>query len=339
MHKFQNDYSELAHKDIINALTKYSLEQNIPYGLDLHSKNAEEMIKKTFNSRNGKVFFLAGGTQTNMTFISYVLKPYEAVISLESGHINVHETGSVEGSGHKIITVTGKNGKIYPQDIEKVMNSFTDEHMVKPKMVYISNATEIGTIYYKGELINIKKTCDKYNLYFFIDGARLASALTAKDNDVPNDLLGEICDAFYVGGTKNGLLYGEALVINNPNLIDEFRYHIKNKGAMLAKGYGVGIQFEEAFRNNLYFELGSHSNEMSDLIRDFFNKKNIKMIPTTTNQIFAYFDIKTAKSLVDIFSLEIWSKDDREYCLRFVCSFATTKEDVDELISFMEKIL
>lgn len=337
MRKFQNDYSELGHKDIIQALAKYSLEQNIPYGLDKHSENAERMIKKIFNSPQGKVFFLAGGTQTNMSFISYALRPHEAVISLDTGHINVHETGSVEGSGHKIITVKGENGKIRYQDVIKVMETFIDEHMVKPKMVYISNSTEIGTIYYKKELLELKKVCDKYNLYLFIDGARLASALTAKDNDVNYELLGEISDAFYIGGTKNGLLYGEALVINNPKLQDEFRYHIKNKGAMLAKGYGVGIQFEEAFKNNLYFELGKHSNMMSELIRNYFESKNIKMIKTSTNQVFAFFKKEQAKKIIDNFSTEIWMKNDDEYCLRFVCSFATTKEDVNELISFMEK--
>ena len=337
MHKFQNDYSELGHPDIIKALSDNCLQQNVPYGLDKHSGNAEKMIKKIFNSPQGKVFFLAGGTQTNMSFISFALRPHEAVISLDTGHINVHETGSVEGSGHKIITVKGENGKIYPNDIKKVMETYIDEHMVKPKMVYISNATEIGTIYHKDELIDLKKVCDKYNLYFFIDGARLASALTSKENDVPYELLGEVCDAFYVGGTKNGLLYGEALVLNNPKLQDEFRYHIKNKGAMLAKGYGVGIQFEEAFRNNLYFELGKHSNEMSELLRQYFESRNIKMIPTPTNQIFAFFKIEDAKKIIDNFSTEIWIKNDDEYCLRFVCSFATTKEDVEELISFMDK--
>ena len=337
-YQFKNDYSELAHPDILNALMKYSKEQNVTYGLDYHSKNAEELIKKTFNSKNGKVYFFAGGTQTNMTFISYCLKPYEAVISINGGHINVHETGSVEGSGHKIIAVNGRNGKIYPKDIIEVMNSFNDEHMVKPKMVYISNSTEIGTIYSKQELLELREITNKYGLYLFLDGARLASALTSKENDVDPTLLGEIVDAFYVGGTKNGLLFGEALVVNNPKLQEDFRYHIKNKGAMLAKGYAVGIQFEEAFRSGLYFELAKKANLTADMIREAFKELNIKMIDSPTNQVFGYFKKDKALKIVDKFGVEIWSKEDDVYCLRFVTSFLSEKEDIDVLINYLREI-
>ena len=336
MYQFKNDYSELACEEIMQALMKYFNEQNIAYGLDKHSENAERLILEKFNSKNGKVFFLNGGTQTNTVFISYVLRPYEAVISLETGHINVHETGSVEASGHKIITVKGKNGKIYPSDIEKVILEFNNEHMVKPKMVYISNSTEIGTIYNKEELVNLKTICDKYHLYFFIDGARLGSALTSKENDVNPEILGEICDAFYVGGTKNGLLYGEALLINNPDLARDFRFHIKNRGATLAKGYGVGIQFERAFKDDLYFSLARHTNEVASYLKEEFKKLNVKMLDSPTNQIFAFFSSPIAKKIIDNFGVEVWYQENDIYCLRFVTSFNTTNKDVDELIAYLK---
>lgn len=339
MKLFRNDYSELAHPRIIEALTRNQNEQNTPYGLDEHSKNAEKMILNKFNSKEGKVFFLAGGTQTNMLFISSVLKHYEGVIACNSGHINVHETAAVEGQGYKIIQVEGENGKIYPSDIEYVMRHYEGEHMVKPRMVYISNSTEIGTIYLKDELIALYEICKKYNLYFFIDGARLGSALTSKDNDVEPSLLGEVCDAFYVGGTKNGLLIGEALVINNSTLQEDYRYHIKNKGAMLAKGYLIGIEFEEAFRDGLYFELARKTNEMADLLKEGFNKLNLDTSYSPTNQVFATFNKPLAENLIERYGSEKWEDLGDKMTIRFVTSFNTEKEDVEELINYISKLI
>ena len=184
MASFKNDYGVMAHKRVIEALLKYEDEVNIPYGNDIHSANAERLIKKTFNCDEAKVYFLSGGTQANATVISYVLRPYEAVISCDSGHINVHETGAVEGTGSKIITVNNVNGKLTVENVRKALKLHVDEHMVKPRMLYISNSTETGTIYSKQELYDLRKICDENNLYLFLDGARLASALTCKENDV-----------------------------------------------------------------------------------------------------------------------------------------------------------
>ena len=339
MHQFRNDYNVLAHTDILKALERNADDQIGVYGLDVHSEAAEKRIKDIFGCPNASVFFLAGGTQTNLVLISSVLKGYEAVISLETGHINVHETGAIEGSGHKIITVKGKDRKMYTSDIEEVLEKYSDEHMVKPRMVYISNSTEIGTIYSKKELIDLHRTCKKNNLFFYLDGARLASALTSKDNDTTPKDLGELLDAFYIGGTKNGLLFGEALVINDINIQKDFRYHIKNKGAMLAKGYAVGIQFEEAFRDNLYFRLGKSTNDVADYLKEELRKIKVKTLYSPTNQIFAYFPKGKADKIIEEFGTELWSKEGNEMIIRFVVSFKTNKKDVDNLIKLVYQFL
>lgn len=336
---FKNDYSELGHPRILDALYKYSNEQNTPYGFDYHSNNAKQYILDIFDSKHGDVFFLAGGTQTNMVFISYCLKHYEGVISCTTGHINVHETAAVEGAGYKIITVDGKDGKLHQEDVEYVMKIYQDVHMVKPRMVYISNSTEIGTIYSYKELKELYDVCKKYHLYLFIDGARLGSAITSKDNDLEPRNYGSLCDAFYIGGTKNGLLYGEALVINNKDLAKDFRYHIKNKGAMLAKGYALGIMFEEAFKDGLYFELAKHANDEAQYLYNSLLDHKVDVAPSYTNQIFAKFDKKSALKLIDEFGLEKWGETDQYIEVRFVTSFLTTHDDVNALILEIERLL
>ena len=335
--KFRNDYCELAHPRIIQALEKYSNEQNEAYGLDYHSEQAAKYIKNIFGAKNSDVHFISGGTLTNLLMISYILKHYEGVISPDTGHINVHETAAVEGSGYKIIAIPNINGKITADQIRKTVESFgNNEHMVKPGMVYISNSTEVGTIYNKKELEEIYKTCKGLGLYFFIDGARLGSALTSKDNDVDPSLFGSLCDAFYIGGTKNGLMLGEALVLNNDNLKANFRYHIKNKGAMLAKGYAVGIQFEEAFKDGLYFELARKSNECAEMLKRGLNELCVDILPSPTNQIFATFDKKEANQYIDRFGCELWSEENDKTTIRFVTSFLTTKEDVECLLNYIK---
>ena len=335
-HKFTNDYSSLCHPEILKALSNLGEEQNFAYGLDKHSLQAENYIRDVFEAPHGQVYFISGGTMTNLLFISHALKDYEAVISLETGHINVHETGAIEGTGHKIITVKGSNGKIYPSDILGVLKAYKDEHMVKPKLVYISNSTEIGTIYKRKELIDLYELCQENDLYFFIDGARLGSALTSKSNDVEPGLLGKICDAFYVGGAKNGLLLGEALVINNPSLQEGFRYQIKNKGAMISKGYLIGAQFEAAFKDGLYFDIAKQTNEVADYLKEGLSSLNLKMLESPTNQVFVELDKDSAKTLIREYGLELWEDLGNAQIVRFVVSFTTKKEDVDELISFVK---
>lgn len=333
---FRNDYSTLAHKRILEALAKYAGETNVAYGLDYHSENAAKSLKRVFGCPKADVHFLAGGTQTNLAFISYALRPYEAVISLESGHINVHETGAVEGSGHKIVLVKGKDGKMYPEDVEKACALHGDEHMVKPRMVYISDSTETGTIYSRKELLDLREICDRLGLIFFIDGARLGSALTSNVSDVEPELIGKVADAFYVGGTKNGLMLGEALIIVNPELHEGFRHHIKNRGAMLAKGYGIGIQFEEAFRDGLYFELAKKANVMADLLKVGFKKLGLPIEESPTNQVFVTLPREKALALIDAFGCEKWADLGETMIIRFVTSYATTEEDVEEALRFIK---
>lgn len=339
MPSFRNDYCYLAYPRILEALSKHQDECQGAYGLDVHSAKAAEYLKHTFGSKEGEVFFLAGGTQTNMAFISYCLRPYEGVISCDSGHINVHETAAVEGSGHKVIVVPNKDGKLTSQDVYDVAAYYQDEHMVKPGMVYISNSTEIGSIYHKKELEDLYKACKECGFVFFIDGARLGSALTCEENDVKPSEMGSLCDAFYVGGTKNGFLYGEALVINSKSLQKDFRYHIKNKGAMLAKGFVVGMEFEEMFRDGLYFELAKTTNEAAASLRKVFAEYGLKMAPSPTNQVFVTLPKDKANALLKEFSLEKWNEVGEEMTVRFVTSFKTTKEDIQEVDDFLAKLL
>ncbi|MBE6126849.1 MAG: aminotransferase class I/II-fold pyridoxal phosphate-dependent enzyme [Erysipelotrichaceae bacterium] len=338
-HKFQNDYSVLASPRILEALSRYGQEENVPYGLDRHSAHAASLIKEKFGAPNGSVYFLSGGTQTNLVFLSAALKPFEAVISLGSGHINVHETGAVEGTGHKIVVVPGKEGKMYPEDIEKVMATHRDMHMVKPRLAYISNSTEIGTIYTRDELRALRECCDRHGLLLFIDGARLGSALTSKQNDVPPSLIGAVADGFYVGGTKNGLLFGEALVVNNPSIAEGFAYHIKNRGAMLAKGYAVGIQFEAAFEDGLYFELAEKTNRMADRLKEGLKRLGLPIMDSPTNQVFVTLPKGKAEAFIAAYGCELWEDQGEKMTIRFVTSFATEEKDVVELLDFASSLI
>ena len=287
-----------------------------------------------------KVHFLSGGTQANATVISYLLKDYQAVISCDSGHINVHETGAVETTGTKIITVNNVKGKLTVENVKKALKLHGDEHMVQPKMLYISSSTEIGTIYSKQELYDLRKLCDEHNLYLFLDGARLASALTCKENDLQLSDLAKVCDVFYIGGTKNGLLSGEAVVLVNKDLQKDFRYHIKNKGAMLAKGFVLGIQFEELFKDGLFFELATHANKMAAYIKENLTKLNVNFtIDSPTNQLFAEFETSVAKKLIDKYGCELWEDKDDTYVVRFVTSYKTTLQECNELIEDVKSLL
>ena len=328
MRSFRNDYNEIGHVSVLNALNDNIGKINGCYGLDEHSEKASNMIKSLIENDDASVFFLEGGTQTNLTMISFILRDYEAVISAKTGHINVHEAGSIEATGHRIIEVEGKNGKVYPEDIQKVLNTYIDEHMVKPKMVYISNSTERGTIYQRSELINLHKICKDNNLFLFIDGARLGSALMSKDNDIKINDLGKYCDAFYLGGTKNGLLFGEALVINDKNISKDFRHHIKNKGAMLAKGYVIGIQFEAILKNNLYFDLALKANQMAYLLSDKLKELGYLVDEVYTNQVFVTCDNSDAKKIIDLFDCELWTDLGDKKVVRFVTTYSVTENDI-----------
>ena len=334
-HSFRNDYGRFAHPRILQAIAKYGEELNDPYGLDVHSKNAAELLRKTFGAEGAEVHFFVGGTVTNMVFLSYVLKDYECVIAADTAHINVHETGAIEGSGHKVLVAQNVDGKLTVEGIDKLLKSHTDEHMVLPRAVYISNATETGTLYTKSELRALRDFCKEKGLYLYMDGARLGAALTAKENDISPAEVGSFCDAFYVGGGKNGLGIGEALILVNKDLQVHFRHHIKNKGAMLAKGYLLGIEFEEGFRDGLFFDIAKKENQQAIALYHIFLNHDYDLPKPQTNQVFCTFDDELAEALVKEFGCEVWQREEGKTMLRFVTSYATNEEDLLALDAFL----
>ena len=337
MISFENDYSETTNEEILEALKKAYNEQNDGYGLDKHSKNAASLIKKLCGHKDIDVHFIQGGTPCNVLTME-LIRPYEAIIAVKSGHINVHETGAVERNGHKIVTVDGKEGKLLPQEIDQVMSVHLDEHSVKPKLVFISNGTEYGTTYSKKELLDLRKKCDKYNLYLYIDGARIGNALAATGLTFKD--IADIADVFYIGGTKNGALLGEAYIIKNNNLKKEFRYIIKQNLSMLAKGFINGIQFETLLNNDLYMKNAKHANNMADKIRECLKKNHINCLyPTKTNQIFPIITIKQFNELKKKFKFSKWSDyKGNNIVVRFVTSWNTKEENVNKLIEAINSL-
>lgn len=331
MYSFTNDYSEGAHPKILDKLIKSNLEQNLGYGEDIHCKNADLLIKNLINDNYVDIHFIPGGTQANLLMISSTLRPHQCVISADTGHINVHETGAIEATGHKVVTVPTKDGKLTPEMILEVLNNHTDEHMVQPKMVYISNSTELGTIYSKAELSAISRLCKQKDLVLFLDGARLGSALTCDENDLDITDISNLVDAFYIGGTKNGALLGEALIICSDDLKEDFRYIIKQKGALLAKGFIIGIQFEVLFEDNLFFELADHANDMAMRLADILRVNGYSFyLPPYTNQLFPILPNDVIEKLSDDFLFSFQNKiDDNNSVVRFVTSWATTPASVD----------
>lgn len=341
MYSFRNDYSEGAYPEILKRLSEENKKQHIGYGEDEICKEAKKRIHQKLNNDECDIHFLVGGTQTNLTVISSVLRPFEAVITVDSGHINVHETGAIEATGHKVIAVKGNDGKITPEGIHQAVKTHTDEHMVKPKMVYISNATEIGTVYTKKELEEIRKACDTYELYLFMDGARLGAALTSSENDLRFEDLCTYCDVFYIGGTKNGALFGEAVVIVSDKLKSDFRYMIKQRGGMLAKGWLIGVQFAELMKDNVYLELADHANKLAQKMQCRLEELGISFfIKTSTNQIFPVLPNEMLKKLGEYIDYQIWeSYDETHTVVRFVTSWATDEKEVEETIKLFEKLI
>ena len=340
IYRFTNDYSEGAHENILKALVDTNLNQEIGYGEDSFCDEAKKLIKAKIKNKDAHIHFVSGGTQANLIIISSVLRPHEAVIAASTGHINIHETGAIEATGHKICTIESEDGKLTVEHIKKVLDSHTDEHMVKPKMVFISNTTELGTIYKKEELQEISKFCRENNLYLHLDGARLGSALTSRDNDLTLEELSSLVDIFYIGGTKNGALLGEAIVINNDKLKEDFRYHIKQKGAMVAKGRILGIQFVELFKNNLYFDLANHANKMAYKLSDSLKELGYEFLTEpTSNQIFPIMTNEEIDKLKEDYGFNIERKiDNNKKAIRLVSSWATREDAVDEFIDYMKKL-
>lgn len=330
----RNDYSLGAHPRILKALADTNMTHTVGYGLDPFCEEAKSLIKDLCKREDADIHFLMGGTQTNLTAIAAFLRPHHAVLAADSGHICVHETGSIEAAGHKVIHLPAQDGKIRPGQIQEAVLAHTDEHMVKPKLVYISNSTEIGTIYTKEELTALRNICDQYGLYLYADGARLGCALTAPGNDLTLPDMAALTDAFYIGGTKNGAMFGEALVILRDELKEDFRFHIKQRGGMLAKGRLLGVQFAELFRDGLYFQLASHANEMAEVLKNGIMGGGYELFTDSpTNQIFPVFPNMLTEYLQEKVSFETWgSAGDRAKVIRLVTSWGTTEEDVMEFL-------
>ena len=339
MYSFKNDYSEGAHPRILNALIESNLEQTEGYGYDSYTRKAVELLRRKIGQNNIDIHLFTGGTQTNMTALSAFLRPHEAVIASNTGHILVHEAGAIEATGHKIISIETRDGKLSPSHIKAVLDVHTDEHMVKPKLVYISNSTEIGSIYNKYELEQLGRFCKEKGLFLFMDGARLGSALCCEENDLELQDIRVLVDAFYIGGTKNGAFLGEALVICSESLKEDFRFHMKQKGALLAKGKLLGIQFLELFRDNLFFDLAKHANNMAGLLRDEIKKAGFNfLIHSPTNQIFPILPNLSIIDLQKKYSFYIWAKvGANSSAIRLVTSWATKEEAVLAFIEDMKR--
>lgn len=337
MYSFKNDYSEGAHPEVLKLLQETNMEQTEGYGLDPYSQQACHILKSLIQREEADIHLIPGGTQTNLIAISAFLRPHEAVISAQSGHILVHETGAIEATGHKVISVETTDGKLHPEDILQVVRFHTDEHMVKPRLVYISNSTEIGSVYTRSELEQLAACCRENSLLFYMDGARLGSALCSEGNDVDMADLGRLMDTFYIGGTKNGALIGEALVICNESLKKEFRFMIKQRGAMLAKGRLIGIQFLALFNNNLYFSLAKHANDMAALLRRGIQEAGYTFFSESpSNQIFPILPNKLIEQLLNNYDFYVWKEIDNQHsAVRLVTSWAVKEETIQ---SFVEQV-
>jgi len=335
---FRSDYSLGAHPEVMQALVDTNMEQTDGYGMDPHCEHAGELVKELIGTENCSVHMMIGGTNCNVTLISAALKPYEAVVAARSSHIYCHETGAVEACGHKIITFAGENGKLTPSMIDRAWEEYEDEHTVVPRLAFLSLATEIGSVYSKAELEKISEKCRERNMLLYIDGARLGYALTSACCDFSIRDLPGLCDAFYIGGTKNGALFGEALVILNPQIDDHFRWMIKQKCGMLAKGRLIGVQFEALLAGgeaSLYYRLASGTNRISSRLRKGLEETGFTFLSRSdTNQLFPVLPAELVHHLEKKFFFLEWAHEkDGMIPVRFVCSWGTTEEDADALVA------
>ncbi len=336
MIQLRNDYSVGAHPEVLAALAATNLEGNIGYGADDYCAKCADLIRVQCQAPQADVQFLIGGTQANFTAIAAFLRPWEGVICAESGHINGHEGGAVEATGHKLFQVkAGPDGKVTPAMVEPVVRYCADPHVAKAAMVYISDATETGGVYTLSELETLSRCCRDNGLLLFLDGARLGSALTASDNDVTLPDLARLCDAFTIGGTKNGALMGEALVIVKPELQEEFFRIKKQRGAVLAKGWLLGVQFQALLEKDLYWDMARHANAMAGRLQAGLMAKGYPMLdPTTTNQIFPIVPRSLFSELDRLCTYELWSElDGDRVAVRFVTDFTATPEEVDAFLA------
>lgn len=336
MNIFVNDYNDLAHEKVLEKLNIVNKNGNLGYGYDDYTKKAKELIKRDLKNENVEIEFLAGGTIANIIAVTANLFPYEGIIAANSGHINAHEAGSIEATGKKIETIYSKDGKIYADELELFLDKFSEEHTISPKIVYISQTTEMGTVYTYDEIKNIYDVCLEYGVYLYIDGARMAVGLAASDIEV-SDLV-NICDMFTLGGTKNGALYGEALVIVSDELKQNVRRYMKQRGATMAKGFVLGAQFIALFEEGLYYELGKKSYEMSRYLADRLKEVDLDFYQEPeSNQIFLLLDRELIDKLLKNNLFEIMDYNDEKKIIRLVTSYRTSKEEIDSLIEDIKR--
>ena len=342
MRRFECDYATGAHPKVIEALVKTNQEACPGYGVDEHCAHAAQLIREACQASQADVHFLVGGTQTNMTVIAAALRPHQGVISTVMGHINDHETGAVEATGHKVLPVPSEDGKLTAAQIEQLCRDhYADpsvEHKVQPGMVYISHPTELGTVYTLSELEEICETAHRHRLTVFVDGARLAYGLAASDITLPD--LARLCDVFYIGGTKAGALFGEAVVITNEALKSDFRYLLTQRGGMLAKGRLLGVQFEALMAGGLYEEIGKKAvAQAMRLQKAFLDKGYSLLIASPTNQQFPILPDKDLARLSEKYTSCWWCKPDETHtAVRFCVAWSTTDEDIDALISDIQAL-
>lgn len=339
MISFDSDYLEGCLPEILEAFQKTNFEQTPGYGKDIYCDEARDIIREACEAPEADVHFLVGGTQTNVTVIASLLKPYQGAICADTGHINVHETGAVEHTGHKVLAIPNTDGKISAAQIREVLDAhYSDpcaEHTVQPAMVYISFPTELGTIYSKEEMRAISKVCRVAGIQLFVDGARLGYGLASPGCDLTLPDIASLADVFYIGGTKQGALFGECIVFRNSLLSKDFRYSIKQNGGMLAKGRLLGIQFAELFRDGLYFRAAKHAVELAQLLKSSLKEKGYSfLVDSPSNQQFPILKNDDVARLHELFGFEDWTKIDGEHtAVRFCTSWATTRETVDALLS------
>jgi len=341
---FNCDYNEGAHPRILQKMAETNMEQTPGYGCDIYCEEARRLIREACDAPEAEVQFLVGGTQTNLTVISAALRPHQGVVGAQTAHINVHESGAIEATGHKVLALPSEDGKLTAEQVENYYLSHvqdeTFEHMVQPKMVYISHPTELGTIYYKQELEDLYAVCQKHHLYLFVDGARMGYGLKASDSDLELADFARLCDVFYIGGTKVGALFGEAVVITNDALKEDFRYILKQKGGMLAKGRLLGLQFLTLFEDGLYMEVSEHAIRMAEQIRSTLQELQIPvLVENKTNQIFPILPDSILESLKTQYSYNYIERvDETHSAIRFCTSWATAPESVEQLCSDLRKI-
>lgn len=339
MINLKNDYCGIAHPKVLEKLIQNQTNKFNGYGLDDASSYSTELIRKTIKCETADVHYLVGGTITNKIVIAHALRPSEAVICVDTGHINVHETGAIEETSHKVLTVPNINGKLVASKILDVLKSHTDEHMVKPKMVYVSNSTESGSVYTYQELKEIHDVCKENGLYFYLDGARLGAALTSKKSDLKIEDLPKLVDVFYIGGTKNGLPLGEAVVIINEELKKNFRFSIKHFGGMYSKGFVLGLCFSSLFEDNLFFEIAKKENELAEKLYNDLTNIGIKMASCfETNQIFPILKNEIIEKLKEHIMFEVWEQKEFETTIRFVTSYMTTESEIKEVVNLIKSL-